>query len=161
LVYHICAKGESPLKPQRLRRGEGQAALVDIATRFTDPREGTMSRPRKNTEALTANYSFKLTASEARVLDDKIALSNMRNAVFLRDIVLKNQTVVIAKPTASLEKKRMQFLFNKTSNNMNQIAHVLNGANLAGKLSSPLYEDAIAQLEAIAKYLRSALTHVD
>ncbi|MBV8635075.1 MAG: plasmid mobilization relaxosome protein MobC [Burkholderiaceae bacterium] len=120
-----------------------------------------MGRPSKYKELLSDSYSFKLTKSEAAPLNEKIALSGMRRADFLRDVVLKNKTLVVAKPAASLEKRRMQFLFNKTSNNMNQIAHVLNGASLAGKLSSPLCESAIAQLEAIAKYLRAALHHVD
>ncbi|GJJ05668.1 hypothetical protein RugamoR64_62060 [Duganella rhizosphaerae] len=120
-----------------------------------------MARPQKHKELLSDSYSFKLTKSEAAPLNEKIALSGMKRADFLRDVVLKNKTVVVAKPAASLEKKRMQFLFNKTSNNMNQIAHVLNGANAAGKLTAPLCRDAIADLEAIAKYLRSALNHVD
>lgn len=44
---------------------------------------------------------------------------------------------------------------------MNQIAHVLNSAQLVGKISSDLCLDAIAQLEAIVHYLKSALHHVD
>ena len=120
-----------------------------------------MARPTKNKDALTEPYSFRLSKAESAVLADKISRSNMKASDFLRDCVLTNKTVVVAKPSAGLEKKRMQFLFNKTSNNMNQIAHVLNGANAAGKLSAPLCRNAIADLEAIAKYLRSALHHVD
>lgn len=120
-----------------------------------------MARPTKSKDHLTHLFAFRLDDAESAVLMDKINRSNMKKSDFLRDCVLKNQTVVVAKPTASLEKKRMQFLFNKTSNNMNQIAHVLNGANAAGKLSAPLCREALADLEAIAKYLRSALHHVD
>lgn len=120
-----------------------------------------MGRRTKHTEPLTDPYSFKLTRSEAILLNNKIARSNMSNAEFLREAVLKNRTAILARPAASLEKRRMQFLFNKTSNNMNQIAHVLNGAQLVGKLSGHLCFDAISQLEAIAQYLRSALNHVD
>jgi hypothetical protein len=159
-ISYPVPKGFTPLKPQRLGVGTAKAARPGIATRLLS-REGTMARPRKHTEPLVAPYSLKLTASEAKELDAKIEQSGMSNAEFLRDVVLKNRTEVIAKPRASLEKKRMQFLFNKTSNNMNQIAHVLNGAQLAGKLSTPLCANAITQLEAIAKYLRSALNHVD
>lgn len=120
-----------------------------------------MARPTKTKEPLTEPYSFRLSKSESDFLRDKVTRANMKPSEFLRDCVLKNETIVIAKPAASLEKKRMQFLFNKTSNNMNQIAHVLNSANASGILSSPLCREAIADLEVIAKYLRSALHHVD
>lgn len=120
-----------------------------------------MARPQKTSEPLTEPFSFRLTKSEGAELRGKIAASNLPKAEFLRDCVLKNKTVVVAKPKASLEKSRMQFLFNKTSNNMNQIAHVLNSANLAGTVSNPLCEKTVASLEAIARYLKAALNHVD
>jgi len=120
-----------------------------------------MPRARKTTEQLTEPFSFRLSSTEAVELRAKIAASNFTRAEFLRDAVLKNKTVVVARPKASLEKKRMQFLFNKTSNNMNQIAHVLNSANVSGTLSDPLCAKAVASLEAISRYLKTALNHVD
>lgn len=120
-----------------------------------------MARPQKTSEPLTEPFSFRLTKSEGAELRAKITASNLPRAEFLRDCVLKNKTVVVAKPKASLQKSRMQFLFNKTSNNMNQIAHVLNSANLAGTVSNPLCEKTVASLEAIARYLKTALNHVD
>lgn len=120
-----------------------------------------MARPTKTKEALTEPYSFRLSKTESDFLQDKINRANMKPSEFLRDCVLKNETVVVARPSASLEKKRMQFLFNKTSNNMNQIAHVLNGSIVAGKLSPALCKEAIDNLEEIAKYLRAGLHHVD
>lgn len=85
----------------------------------------------------------------------------MKRAEFMRDCVLTNRTTVIARPQASLEKTRMQFLFNKTSNNMNQIAHLMNSANVAGNLTDAHYQEALASLAHISKYLKSALNHVD
>src|SRR5471032_1338149 len=61
----------------------------------------------------------------------------------------------------ALERTRMQFLFNKTSNNMNQIAHVMNSANVAGKLTDAHYQEALTSLVKISQYLKSALNHVD
>jgi hypothetical protein len=120
-----------------------------------------MARPKKSEEGLTEPFAFRLSASEALVLRSKIAQSNMKPAEFLRDCVLTNRTTVLARPQATLEKTRMQFLFNKTSNNMNQIAHVLNSANVAGKLSDAHYQETLASLANISKYLKSALSHVD
>lgn len=120
-----------------------------------------MARPKKSEQGLTEAFAFRLSASEADVLRSKIAKSNMQSAEFLRDCVLTNRTTVIARPLATLEKTRMQFLFNKTSNNMNQIAHVLNSANVSGKLSDAHYQETLLSLANIAKYLKSALNHVD
>jgi hypothetical protein len=120
-----------------------------------------MARPKKSEEGLTEPFMFRLSKSEANVLRSKVAQSNMKPAEFLRDCVLTNRTTVIARPQATFEKTRMQFLFNKTSNNMNQIAHVLNSANVARKLSDAHYKEALANLANISKYLRSALHYVD
>jgi len=120
-----------------------------------------MSRPKKSEEGLTEPFAFRLSASEAHALRSKIVQSNMKPAEFLRDCVLTNRTIVLARPQVTLEKTRMQFLFNKTSNNMNQIAHVLNSANVAGKLSDAHYQETLNCLANIAKYLKMALNHVD
>lgn len=120
-----------------------------------------MARPKKSTEGLTEPFSFRLTKTEAQPLREKIAQSGVNPAEFLRDYVLKNRITVIAKPKASLEKIRMQFVFNKAGNNLNQIAHVLNRANLAGKMNDATCKQALAALEQISQYLRAALNHVD
>jgi hypothetical protein len=120
-----------------------------------------MARPQKTEEALTEPFSFRTGKTVAAALHDKIARSGLSKGEFFRDVALNNKTVVVARPLASLDKKRMQFLFNKTSNNMNQIAHVLNSANTAGRLSESLCKDSLRALEDIAKYLRVALNHVD
>ncbi len=83
---------------------------------------------------------FRLSKSEALVLRSKFALSNMKPAEFVRDCVLTNRTTVIARPQATLE---------------------MNSANVAGKLTDAHYQEALASLANIAKYLKSALNHVD
>jgi hypothetical protein len=120
-----------------------------------------MARPKKSEEGLTEPFMFRLSKSEALVLLSKVAQSNMKSAEFLRNCVLTNRTTVIAMPQATLEKERMQFLFNKTSNNMNQIAHVMNSANVSGKITDAHYQAALISLVNISKYLKSALNHVD
>lgn len=120
-----------------------------------------MARPNKTEEPLTVPFSFRTGATVGAALHEKIRLSGLGKAEFFRDVALNNKTIVVARTSASLEKKRMQFLFNKTSNNMNQIAHVLNSANTSGKLSGSLCKDSLRALEEIAKHLRVALNHVD
>lgn len=120
-----------------------------------------MARPRKHTEGLTEPFSFRLTKAEAQPVREKIDQSGLNQAEFFRDYVLKNRTTVIARPKASLEKTRMQFVFNKAGNNLNQIAHVLNRANVAGKMNDATCKQALATIEQISQYLRAALNHVD
>jgi hypothetical protein len=120
-----------------------------------------MARPQKTEEPLTMPFSFRTGPTVGAALQAKIEASGLSKAEFFRDVALNNKTVVVARPVASLDKARMQFLFNKTSNNMNQIAHVLNSANSSGKLSEALCKNSLRALEDIAKYLKVALNHVD
>ena len=120
-----------------------------------------MARPNKTSEPLTEPFSFRTGKTVADALRAKIEASGLSKGEFFRDVALSNKTVVMARPAASLEKKRMQFLFNKASNNLNQIAYVLNSSNAAGKVSDPLCKDTLLALEDIAKYLKVALNHVD
>jgi hypothetical protein len=126
-------------------------------------KDRAMARPRTADKPLTEPFGFRLTEDEARELRAKIATSGLTASEFLRDYVLKNQTTVVARATAkpSLEKTRMQYVFNKAGNNLNQIAYVLNSANLSHRLTDSLFRQASQGLEDIAKYLRAALGHVD
>lgn len=156
----MCAKGESPLEPPRpTDPGNGIQAVAQSPRRVGKDRE--MARPSKAKGGLTKPFSFRLSEAEAMVLDGKIEQSGMSRAEFLRECVLTNRTTVIARPQASLEKKRMQFLFNKTSNNLNQIAHGLNSAHQSGRLSDSVFKDALSNLGSVARYLKAALNHVD
>jgi K+/H+ antiporter YhaU regulatory subunit KhtT len=94
-------------------------------------------------------------------LDERIIASGLTESEFLRDFILKNRTTVVAKPKASLEKKRLQFVFNKTSNDLNEIAHVLNMANQTHRLTDQLFRQAVQGLQEVAQYLKAALDHVD
>jgi len=122
-----------------------------------------MGRRAKGEKRLTKPYSFRLSDDEAAEMDAKIAASGLDTSTFLRDHWLKNKgaVTVVAKPKASLEKKRMQFVFNKAGNNLNQIAHVLNTANMSQRLTDSLFRQAVQGLDDIARYLKAALDHVD
>lgn len=121
-----------------------------------------MARRTAGDKRLSKTYSFRLPDNEAEEFDKKIADSGVDStSEFIRGYVLKNKVTVIAKPKASLEKKRMQFVFNKAGNNLNQIAYILNSANVTHRLTDPLFRQAVQGLEDIAKYLKAALDHVD
>lgn len=120
-----------------------------------------MPRKAKGDTPLSKPYSFRLPREESADLDSRIAASGLSDSVFLRDYVLKNKPTVIARPKTSFEKQRMQFVFNKASNNLNQIAHVLNTANVTHRLTDQLFREAVQALHDITTYFKAALDHVD
>jgi hypothetical protein len=67
----------------------------------------------------------------------------------------------VARPKASADRRRLLYLFNKTSNNINQLAHRANADHLGGVLSESGYESILDQLELIVRYLKATLPHVD
>jgi hypothetical protein len=120
-----------------------------------------MPRKPKGDKPLSKPYSFRLPRDQAVDLDERITVSGLTESEFLRDYVLKNRTAVVAKPKVSLEKRRLQFVFNKTSNNLNEIAHVLAIANQTRRLTDQLLMQAVQGLQDVAHYLKAALDHVD
>lgn len=83
----------------------------------------TMARPQKEEkEKLEKVASFRLTQADYDAYQNKFRASGLTQSEFFRDCVLGNRTQVVARPSASLEKKRMLFLVNKISNNINQMA---------------------------------------
>lgn len=120
-----------------------------------------MARKPKGETSLTKLYGFRLPPDEAADLDAKIAAFGGTASEFLREFVLKSRTTVVAIPKASLEKKRMQFVFNRAGNNLDRIAQVLNAANLTHRLTDQLFRQTVRNLEDIAMYLKAALDHVD
>jgi hypothetical protein len=52
-------------------------------------------------------------------------------------------------------------VFNKTSNNLNQIAHRANAEHVRGELSEATYAQLLDQLQMISRYLKATLGKVD
>ncbi|WP_434113443.1 plasmid mobilization relaxosome protein MobC [Paraburkholderia caffeinilytica] len=76
---------------------------------------------------------------------------------FFRQAVLANRTQIVAQPEASADRKRLLYVFNKTSNNLSQIAHRANSEHVRGKLSEATYEQLVDQLQMISRYLKVTL----
>lgn len=80
---------------------------------------------------------------------------------FLRECVLTNRTKVIARLPASVDRKRILFVVNKAGNNLNQLAHVANTQQLAGKLFESTFVALLDQLELVEQLLKAHLHRVD
>ncbi|WP_454862587.1 plasmid mobilization protein [Paraburkholderia fungorum] len=105
--------------------------------------------------------AFRLSDADRAAYLAKVEQSGMTQSEFFRQAVLTNRTQVIARPVASADRKRLLYIFNKTSNNLNQIAHRANSEHVRGKLSEATYEQLLTQLQLIGQYLRSTINQVD
>lgn len=110
---------------------------------------------------LTTPVSFRLTAADHAAYLAKVKASRLNKSEFFRDCVLTNRTQVLARPRASVDKQRLTYLFNKTSNNINQLAYRANADHLEGKADHATYQAILKQLDAITAYMKATLDHVD
>jgi hypothetical protein len=121
-----------------------------------------MARPKKDqADKLTRAVSFRLSDADHAAYLAKVEASGMSPAAFFRECVMTNKTQVIAQPKTSQDKARLLYLFNKASNNMNQLARAANAANLAGKVGDRTYEQLLTELQELGHLMKASLRHVD
>lgn len=131
----------------------------DDLKEVSDARAKRGRRPAKN--ALGAPISTRLTDAERDVFLSKVLASGLSQSEFLRECVLTNRTQIVARPPASVDRKRIVFVVNKTGNNLNQLAHVANHARLAGNLREDLFVALMDELQLITQLLKAHLQQVD
>lgn len=112
-------------------------------------------------EPLPRIYHFRLSEADAEVWDDKIARSGMKISEFMREAVIRNETVVVGdasrknrpvrkKADVNPDIQKTIFLLAALSRNMNQIAHRLNADNLAGLVTPATYVAILDELQDIS-----------
>lgn len=117
--------------------------------------------PKEEKEKLEKVASFRLTQADYDAYQKKFRASGLTQSEFFRDCVLGNRTQVVARPSASLEKKRMLFLVNKISNNINQMAHRANSEAQAGVIKESTYLDILDELSRMNAFLNKVVGNVD
>ena len=105
--------------------------------------------------------AFRLSEADRAAYLEKVARSGLTQSEFFRQAVLTNRTQVIARPVSSADRRRLLYIFNKTSNNLNQIAYRANSKHVRGQLSEATYEELLTQLQMISRYLKCSLDKVD
>jgi Bacterial mobilisation protein (MobC) len=105
--------------------------------------------------------AFRLSEADRAAYLEKVAASGLSQSEFFRRAVLTNRTQIIARPKASVDRRRLLYVFNKTSNNLNQIAHRANSEHVRGLLSETTYAQLLDQLQMISRYLKTTLGKVD
>jgi len=122
----------------------------------------TMPRRKSNDGAgLGKPIAFRLSEADRAAYLEKVARSGLTQSEFFRQAVLTNRTQVIARPVSSADRRRLLYIFNKTSNNLNQIAYRANSKHVRGQLSEATYEELLTQLQMISRYLKCSLDKVD
>jgi hypothetical protein len=105
---------------------------------------------------------FRVTEAEKNAFKEKVSDSQMTASDLLRERVLKEEYFIVARePKASLDKKKLIYLYNKTSNNMNQLAHQANRYNQQGTLSQKQFNDIVSTLTTIRNLLKEGIEYVD
>jgi len=118
------------------------------------------SKTKDDAQKLTRPVSFRLTAADHAAYLTKVDASGLKPSEFFRDAVLTNRTQIVARPKASPERGRLLYLFNKTSNNINQLAHRANADHLAGVISEATYTRILTDLHGLAHYMKAAIKDV-
>lgn len=112
-------------------------------------------------DKLSRPVAFRLTDKDHSEWIQKVEQSGLKPSEFFRECVLKNKTQIIAKPRASRDRRRLLYLFNSSSNNINQLARAANGARLSGRISESLYSGILAELQALSDSMKDGLESVD
>ena len=120
-----------------------------------------MPRKPADGQKLTRPVSFRLTDADHAAYLAKVEASGLKPSEFFRECVLQNRTQVVARVPTSSDKRRLLYLFNKASNNINQLAHRANSDHLAGVISEDTYTSILADLHGLAHYMKAALKDAD
>lgn len=84
--------------------------------------------------------AFRLSQEDFSHFEEKLLLSQMTKSAFFREVFLQANVNLTVQSLPSKDLGHLTFLYNKASNNLNQIAHQVNIAHLAGKVSERLYQ---------------------
>lgn len=115
-------------------------------------------------ELLTVPISFRLSAKEYKPYGDIIKKNGLKKSKFIRDVFL-NASIdedgkIVVKKTKVEDYKRVVFVANKSSNNINQIAKKLNLAYKNGTVNESLYVEMLNRLIGVEKLFKSAIKNV-
>ncbi|MGI4468742.1 plasmid mobilization protein [Klebsiella pneumoniae] len=113
---------------------------------------------KKNKDKVVA---FRLSQEDFVQFEEKLASSNMKKSEFFREVFLNAKVNITLKAAPSKDLERLTFLFNKASNNLNQLAHQVNAAHLEGKVSERLYKSINNSLVDIRHLLMTGVSDVD
>src|SRR5690606_23446774 len=107
---------------------------------------------------LDQTISLRLTTSDFAVWNAKVLESGLTASEFFRNAVIQNRTTVRASNAPTQDKKQLDFLVSKISNNINQLARRANEDNLKGILSQSTYRRLLETLLKIMNILKDEVS---
>lgn len=102
--------------------------------------------------------SFRLSEEEFAPFKERMQKANLNQSKFFRETFLQANPVF---EEASKEYERLLFYFNKTSNNLNQLAHGANRAWNRGIISEQVYRRFLNELISIRELLNAGVNNAD
>ncbi|WP_332459570.1 plasmid mobilization protein [Aeromonas salmonicida] len=105
--------------------------------------------------------AFRLSSSDFHVFETKLASSNMKKSEFFREVFINSNVNLTVKAAPSKDHSALLFLYNKSSNNLNQLAHQVNIAHLSGAVNRAQYLKYINTLIEIRELMLAGISHVN
>lgn len=107
----------------------------------------------------------RLTEKELALFEARRIKANLSQSDFIRMATLNDNLIIVAKDPPkekpSIDKQRMLYLYNKTSNNLNQLAHRLNSDNKKGSVTESTYSSILNELLMIRLLLNEGINRAD
>ena len=101
--------------------------------------------------------TFRMTAEEFKPFKKEIEAANVTKSSFFRQLVLAKKEFVVETKETPKEKKRLIFLANKVSNNLNQLAKKVHQSHRADVVDKNLYIRTLNALRDIERLWREAI----
>ena len=113
-------------------------------------------------ELKTKRIIFRVTEQERKDFDLKVNKANTTASDLLRERVLNDNLIIVAKPAKqSKDRKQLIYLYNKASNNLNQLAYLANSHNKAGTLTEKYHQSILANLITIRNIFSAKMKEID
>lgn len=119
-----------------------------------------VGRPRKAVKEPTVIIQTRLKPKDYEIFADKVKNAKISTSAFLRECVLTNKTEFIVMKDVMDNQRKLLYLVNKLSNNMNQIAHRINSDHQKGRLRSEQYEIMLYELIKISQWSNATIGYM-
>ncbi|WP_087019247.1 plasmid mobilization protein [Thaumasiovibrio subtropicus] len=101
--------------------------------------------------------SFRLSDEEFKPYKEALDSTGLSKSEFFRSVFLKGQYHFEVRENPPMEYDKLLFIFNKSSNNLNQISRKINQSHRSGIVSERLYLNAVNQLVSIEQLMMSVI----
>lgn len=115
-----------------------------------------MARPKNDRPKLAKIVSARLTDEQNADFLKRLELSGLTESEYIRRAILGDETTIIAAPVQTEADRRQLFIISKASNNLNQLAHVMNYARVKGDIDRDLCIELLTKLDLISRYLKAS-----